>query len=142
MRNLLRGFTLLLIVVSCSAVTAWADDLDVHLGGSCIFGPQQCNFDAGDGGYPASGWATFDNTPWSLTFKTAVPEKWFEDDTGYGATFGPGGTFQMTGPDNLTFNGQVTSGIATDSFETGYSHVDLLFDGHWSNTYYAQANYS
>jgi len=136
MRDLLRCFTLLLFLVSGSAVTALADDLDVHLGGSCIFGPQACNAHTGEVGAPADGWARFDNTPWSLEFETATPEWWQEFDDGYSARFGPGGTFQMTGPDNLTFTGQITSGTAGDSIYGNFK-VDVFFDGYWSNDRYA-----
>src|SRR6185312_466662 len=58
----------------------------------------------------------------------------YEEDF-YSATFGRGGLFQMTGPDNLTFTGEIVSGSEFASFigDTSLT-IDLMFDGMWSNS--------
>jgi hypothetical protein len=52
----------------------------------------------------------------------------------YTAVFGAGGTFAMTGPDHLTFTGQITSGSEYVDFDDGYEfRINLDFTGTWSN---------
>jgi len=136
MRNLVRCLTLFLLLASFSAATAWADDLDVHLDAPCIVGHAACDFtpfEHFDFGDSAAGSATFTNSPWSLTFETAPAESWMSNFYFYQAEFGRGGTFQMTGPDNLTFAGQVTYGYAYADFLANNDGVDIFFDGYWSN---------
>lgn len=53
----------------------------------------------------------------------------------YFATFGLGGTFQMSLPDGLTFMGMVTSG--TSAGEGLTSEVQMNYAGQWSNGQYA-----
>jgi hypothetical protein len=76
----------------------------------------------------------FSGTPWSYSFETADPTQWTYGDFEYTASFGPGGIFQMTGPDNLTFTGQITSG-AEHQYAESYSG-EFSFSGQWSNSMY------
>lgn len=134
MRNLLGCLTVFLLFVSGSAVTAWANDLDVSLTTDCSSNGI-CFLSLGQGpGAPASGNATFSGTPWSYQFVTAEPSSWNLTFQEYTAVFGPGGTFFMTGPDNLLFTGQITSGSAYQYFDYTYAFgIDLNFTGMWSN---------
>jgi hypothetical protein len=51
---------------------------------------------------------------------------------GYYAAFGTGGTFQMTGPDDLTLLGEITGGYLTTNDEASYTVLN--FAGQWSNS--------
>src|SRR5215471_20956493 len=50
----------------------------------------------------------------------------------YQALFGQGGTFTMTGPQALTFNGIITSGWITHP-GPGNDSITINFSGQWSN---------
>jgi hypothetical protein len=53
----------------------------------------------------------------------------------YDAVFGAGGSFAMSGPDNLFFVGQITSGSEYADFNEDYLfRTDLFFTGTWSNS--------
>ena len=132
-RNTLRCFSLLLLLVTCSAAAAWADDLNVSLTTDC-HSNGGCFLDQGIGGLAASGNASFMGTPWTYEFLTANPISWNETMHGYTAGFGPGGSFGMTGPDNLFFVGQITSGSEYAHFDHDYLFETFLnFTGKWSN---------
>lgn len=112
-------------------------DLTVNLSMNCP--PQACVVFSyqGQPGSPASGFADFNavGDPWSFTFETGNPLTWsYNEQTGdYSATFGVGGSFQMTGPDGLTFTGEITGG---DAYGTGgpiTEGVQLSYSGVWSN---------
>jgi len=135
MRNLLRCVSGLLLLVCSSAVTTWASDLEVHLSIICRPPDGFCQLsDEGIPDRPAMGTATFSNTPWSFQFVTAKPISYTYNDAEYLATFGTGGMFQMTGPDNLTFTGQILSGSEYQYFEGNFDYkIDLMFNGMWSN---------
>ena len=101
---------------------------------------QLCMFDEGFDGAPASGYASFAQLglPWTYSFVTPPPYWWCDSeqpDCGgfwYQALFGQGGSFTMTGPDGLTFNGIVTSGW-TFHPGPGDDEITIDFSGQWSN---------
>lgn len=115
---------------------------DFALNGPCA-GGNNCNYflgdEGGDGGR-ASGSGNF-NANFSGTaqvaynFVTALPLSWTDTGYSYFATFGLGGTFQMSLPDGLTFMGVVTSG--TSAGEGLTSEVQMNYAGQWSNGQYA-----
>jgi hypothetical protein len=94
-----------------------------------------CHYDEGIPDNPASGDVTFLGTPWTYNFQSAKPISYTYDQNHYTATFGRGGTFQMTGPDNLTFIGEILSGSEYQQFvgDSNY-RMDFMFDGMWSNS--------
>ena len=141
MRNLLRYSVLAAFVLLISAGTSLAssfgtaptNDLDVHLTCKCGLGHPFTDFF----GTPADGSADFNpQAPWAFDFLTDNPTDWFYDDFDgvYNATFGPGGSFQMTGPDGLTFTGQIDSGSANE-FTNGIATfgIQVNFSGKWAN---------
>ncbi len=133
MQSFLRCFALALFMCM-SAAAALASDLDVHLDTDCQPPSGSCVLQQGIPGLPASGSATFSGTPWSYKFLTANPISWNYTMFHYSAVFGPGGTFAMTGPDNLYFVGQITSGSEYANFNESYLfETDLNFTGMWSN---------
>ncbi len=139
MRTFSRCSALALLLVSISAGTALADDLNVHFSGPCDGVYASCSFMVGNEhqvGDPASGTALF-AYPWSLGFQTDPPTQWQGNQMEYSAVFGSGGYFQMAGPDNLTFTGQITSGTSYDAEYLHTRGVDMFFDGYWSNNEYA-----
>jgi hypothetical protein len=99
-----------------------------------------CMFDEGFGGYPALGYASFTQLalPWSYAFVTPHPYWWCDSEQPqcggfwYQALFDQGGTFTMTGPYDLTFNGIITSGWTTH-YGPGQDEIWLAFSGQWSN---------
>jgi hypothetical protein len=101
---------------------------------------QLCMFDEGFDGAPASGYASFAQLglPWSYAFVTPPPYWWCDSEQPeccgfwYQALFGQGGTFTMTGPDGLTFNGIVTSGWTLHP-GPGNDQIQIQFSGQWSN---------
>jgi hypothetical protein len=102
--------------------------------------PATCIFFTGDMGSPASGSGDFTpiGDPWTYQFQTGNALSWCENTCGggllYQATFGYGGSVQMTGPDGLTFTGVVTQGgVAVSGFMVG---VDVDYFGQWSNGLY------
>jgi hypothetical protein len=99
-----------------------------------------CMFDVGFDGYPASGYASFTQLalPWTYAFVTPPPYSWCDSTQlqcggfWYQALFGQGGTFTMTGPQALTFNGIITSGWITHP-GPGNDSITINFSGQWSN---------
>jgi len=88
-------------------------------------------------GSPAAGYAMFPvittiGSRWSFTFQTPDPYEWGFNQFGYYAYFGNGGTFQMTGPGDLTLLGEMRGGFLFNSNGEAYV-LDLNFDGQWSN---------
>lgn len=73
--------------------------------------------------------------PWSFSLQTAPPVSWAYSDLGYWyeASFGQGGTFQMTGPIG-TFTGIITS-ASVQGGEMPFFIFELSanFTGSWSN---------
>lgn len=65
---------------------------------------------------------------------TPTPYSWgYDGFHDYYASFGGGGTFQMTGPGDLTFLGEITSGFLSNSNGEAYI-INLDFSGQWSNS--------
>jgi len=134
MRNLLRCLTVVLLA-SCSAIAALANDLEAHLDIVCIPPYGSCSYQPGIPDQPVSGDVVFSGTPWSYHFLSEKPISYDYQGTYYSATFGSGGLFQMTGPDNLTFTGEIVSGSEFASFIGDSSlTIDLMYDGMWSNS--------
>jgi PEP-CTERM motif len=139
MKTPLRCFALALLLVPVSAATLLADDLNVHFSGPCDGVYAACMFTVGNEdhvGSPATGAADF-NGPWGFNFQTGFPTQWQGNQMEYTAVFGPGGYFQMAGPDDLTFTGQITSGSSYDYSYLFTEGVKVFFDGYWSNNEYA-----
>jgi hypothetical protein len=137
MSSYLRYFALAVFVVFISAATAKADDiLSVHLSGPCNNPVNYAHCDI-DVELMATGAVTVTDNPWSAAFKTDNAIQWIQNGYNISAVYGPGGTFQMTGPDNLTFAGEITSGTAQRNFFYGSQSEDMFFDGFWSNQEYA-----
>lgn len=67
----------------------------------------------------------------AFNFLTADPTAWGYNDYGYTAQFGSGGLFQMTGPADLTFLGEISDGYIGNN--GGSSYIVLDFSGVWSN---------
>ena len=136
----LRCFALAVFLFLISVVTVLADDLlTVNLGGTCNppFDYAICGLDAGGVEHgPAVGGVTINNNPWSAAFETDNPTQWSQNGDNYDAIFGQGGTFQMTGPNNLTFTGEITSGTSHQNFFSANQNADIFFDGYWSNQEY------
>ncbi len=57
-------------------------------------------------------------------------------NTTYYALFNSG-TFNMTGPHNLTFSGTISSAAAWDYAVGNGQEVDVFFSGYWSDGIYA-----
>ena len=94
-----------------------------------------CMFDEGWGGGSASGYASFTQLalPWSYAFVTPSASWWCTNcPWWYDAQFDQGGTFTMTGPHGLTFNGIVSAGWTTH-YGPGHDEIWLAFSGQWSN---------
>jgi hypothetical protein len=148
----------LILVVSSTCVFADANDMpnlplydnapgprmvgNFAFDGPCT-GGNNCNYflgdEGGDGGR-ASGSGNFNanfsgTAQISYNFVTALPLSWTDMGYSYFATFGLGGTFQMSLPDGLTFAGLVTSG--TSAGEGLTSEVQMNYAGRWSNGQYA-----
>jgi PEP-CTERM motif len=130
----LLSFTL----VGNAAADAGPDDLNVNLSMNCP--PSACFVEPYSGGQPgtyADGTANFSSLgePWSYSFQTPLPLTWsYDQQTGdYGATFGTGGSFLMSGPGGLTFTGEITGGYAYGTGGPITFGVDLTFTGLWSN---------
>jgi hypothetical protein len=112
------------------------------LNGPCV-GGNNCNYflgNEGGDGERASGSGNFNanfsgSAQVSYDFVTALPLSWTDDGGSYFATFGLGGTFQMSLPDGLTFMGEVTSGSSAGEGLT--SEVQVNYAGRWSNGQYA-----
>ena len=101
-------------------------------------GVQYCNDNPGVMGGSATSSANFAliNQPFTFTLTTGPALSWSQNGDNYNATFGQGGSFQMTGPDGLTFTGFVTTGSAFGS-GPGYG-VQANYFGQWSNGTYGE----
>jgi len=130
------------IAVACLSTFALADNndpLNFSFDMNCQFG-HYCDADTGFAGSPASAIADFSGIGQPFTFlaKTADTTDWFFNGDYYEATFGYGGSFTMSGPDNLTFTGVVTSGYAHGQGESW--QVQVNYSGEWSNGVYASGD--
>jgi len=86
---------------------------------------------------PASGSTDFNPVghPWTFSFQTGSPLNWAYSNYGYeyNATFGEGGTIQVTGPAE-TFTGTITSASAEGDELTYYTYnLSANFSGNWSD---------
>ena len=132
MRHKLLFCCLAVLSLTTFAVADNSNDLNFSVTMDCNHG-QFCSALPGNGGDSASADADFTSVglPWIFLAITDNALQWsFNGDT-YDATFGYGGTFQMSGPDGLTFTGVVTSGTAHDG-PNGF-WVDVSYSGEWSN---------
>ena len=103
-------------------------------------GPCGCNWFLGQDGSPGSGYGTFDANVFgtaqvSYSFVTGNALSWMSGDDYYFATFGYGGSMQMSLAGGLTFNGVITSGA--DFLEGTNTSIQVTFSGQWSNGQYA-----
>jgi hypothetical protein len=144
MRNV-RGFMIAILVLFFSATgITFADNLNVNFKQiPCWLGQNICGLQlyVNGPGSPAAGYANFPEialhgSQWTLTFQTADPISWHVDwqNYHYDATFGTGGTFDMTGPGNLTFTGQILDGSVDYNFDSEVGHFD--YSGQWNNNVY------
>jgi hypothetical protein len=104
------------------------------------YGGNNCNYFLGNDGYAASGSGNFNANVFgtaqiTYNFITGLPLTWTDDGFSYSATFGLGGTFQMSLSDGLTFTGVVTSGSAGGEGLT--SEVQVNYAGQWNSGQYA-----
>ena len=143
MPKIARSTILLSLILMASAAIAAAgiiQDLTVSLTLDQCGSQGVCElqvFTTGDPPWPAAGWANFTSiAPWTFNFVTGYPLSWYEGYNSfvYGATFGYGGNFSMTGPLGLTFSGAVTSGW--DGLDCCGATVSVAFFGQWSNGLY------
>jgi hypothetical protein len=86
---------------------------------------------------PATGSTNFNpvGQPWTFTFQTGNPLTWSLTDNGYWytATFGEGGSIEITGPEG-TFSGVITSGSsAGGEMISPVYMVSASFRGQWSD---------
>lgn len=130
----------LLLFLIASAGTACADYLNIDSISDCG-PPSPCdvqNYIHGPGS-PAAGYGMFpvittSGSRWSFTFQTADSYQWGYDQYHYYyAYFGSGGTFQMTGPGDLTLLGEITRGSIVGN--NGEAYIGTFdFSGQWSNS--------
>jgi hypothetical protein len=128
-----------LAAVFCLTTFALADntnELTFSISMDCNRG-QYCFSDPGSAGSPASANGDFSyvGDPFTFNALTGGATQWVLNGQDYSATFGYGGSFQMTGPDGLTFSGVVTSGSA--EFVPDSWTVQINYAGEWSNGLYA-----
>jgi hypothetical protein len=107
--------------------------------GPCV-GVDNCTYFFGDPGYKAGGSGNFSTGTTgapsvSYYFVTGLPLSWSDTGYSYTATFGLGGSFQMTLPNGLTFTGMITSGSAGSEGFT--SEIQVYYAGRWSDGQYA-----
>jgi len=138
----MKKMLLCCVAVACLTTLALADnndDLNFSLTMDCNSG-QYCFADPGFQGSPATASGDFSVIGAPFTFNTTTGEaiEWGQDGKDYFATFGYGGTFQMAGPDGLTFTGVVTSGSA--EFSPGSWSVQVDYQGEWSNGVFASGD--
>lgn len=142
MAKCVRSSILLPLILIASAAIASAGPLTVNLNRYCD-SPPFCPFDVGVEGSPAWGSADFFLGPiapfWTISFQTGDAISWWETDQSYSATFGHGGWFSMTGPEGLTFSGEVTGGTGFIQANE-YDDLDVTFFGQWSNGLYGGGN--
>jgi hypothetical protein len=95
-----------------------------------------CYSDVGVDGSPATAMANFAliDEPWMFNTATGNALSWVYNGSSYNATFGYGGSFDMNGPEGLTFTGVVTSGTAF--FAPIAWDVHVTYFGQWSNGLY------
>ncbi len=135
---------LILLLASTQLLSAGAvnsstsDSLNLNLSMNyCAL--EYCNFDPGWNfpGGPGSGWANFSliNQSYSFTFETGFPLWWDLNYQGYYAVYGYGGSFDIVGPDGLTFTGVVTSGWA--DWQGLGAEITVGYVGQWNNGVYA-----
>jgi len=134
-----------LLFLLASVGSASADYLNINTGQEC--GPGSCDLQIyiNGPGSPAAGYGIFEvinlaGNRWSFTFQTPDPYRWGFDMYGYYAEFGPGGTFQMTGPRGLTFLGEITNGGLANNSEAYIA--TLNFTGQWSNSLDASGQFT
>ena len=126
-----------LLFITSFALGALADDLNINISSGCP--PATCSGTPYIMGYgtAAEGVADFDPVvPWTFSFLTADPISWNYDQNNmiYTASFGQGGSVQMTGPGGVTFTGEVDSGSAFEVVNHAYSNGETVnFSGKWSN---------
>jgi hypothetical protein len=101
-------------------------------------GIQYCNANPGIMGGPATSSGNFAliNQPFSFNLTTGQALTWSQSGEYYYATFGQGGSFQMSGPNGLTFTGVVTGGYAAGVGPGWYVRVSYV--GQWSNGDYGE----
>lgn len=141
MRNVRSLSVFLMVLLLASAGTTFADNLTVHFSQVYCYGNCNLQLYINDPGSPAAGYANFPEmalhgSQWTFTFQTADPLSWHVDwqNDHYDATFGMGGTFSMTGPNNLSFTGQIVDGWEDFNYDSETSKFD--FSGRWSNNVY------
>ena len=145
MPKYMRLVVLLVFTLLLSASLASADiiqTLTFSVDTQCP--PASCNFFTGDLGSPGSGGGDFSpiGDPWTYSFTTGNALSWCSYACGvlYEASFGYGGSIQMTGPDGLTFTGAVTFGNAFVPGDVASLSVDYF--GQWSNGLYGYGTIS
>jgi hypothetical protein len=117
-------------------------DLTVNLNYNDCSSAGACYVSAGSSGSPAYGGANFTSMPptyppWTYNLATGPAYQWGHDIGGdYYALFNSG-TFNMTGPYGLTFNGTISSGSAYVYGGDAGQKVDVTFSGYWSDGIYA-----
>jgi hypothetical protein len=134
-----RSLLFCCLAIVCLASFALADntnDLNISLTMDCQSG-RYCFADPGFEGSPATASADFSGIgePWTFNTTTGEATQWVYNDGSYSASFGYGGSFQMTGPGNLTFTGVVTSGSA--EFVPDSWTIQVNYTGEWSNGVFA-----
>jgi PEP-CTERM motif len=108
--------------------------------GYCFGSVNPCTYFLGMEGSPGSGSLANDlnslGTPGlSVSFVTGPALTWSDEGgQGYEASFGYGGSFQITLANGLNFNGVVTSGV--DGTMGTLSGITVSFFGQWSNGQY------
>jgi hypothetical protein len=134
-RLLLCGLILLALAPSASADNI-IQILTVDLQMTDCASSNYCSSDPGVDGSPATAVANFTLIfePWIFHTTTGNALSWVENQGSYAATFGYGGSFDMNGPEGLTFTGVVTSG--TSEFDSGQWDVHVTYFGLWSDGLY------
>jgi hypothetical protein len=71
----------------------------------------------------------------SYSFVTSLPLTWSQNGNSYSATFGLGGTFEMSLPNGSIFMGTITSGAA--GYEGTTSSIQVYYAGRWNDGQFA-----
>jgi hypothetical protein len=71
----------------------------------------------------------------SYSFVTSLPLTWSQNGNSYSATFGLGGTFEMSLPNGSIFMGTITSGGA--GYEGTTSSIQVYYAGRWNDGQFA-----
>jgi hypothetical protein len=137
MSKLLLCSLLLLALAQVASADNIYQILTVNLQMNDCASSNYCWSDPGASGSPATAWADFSliGQPWAFSATTGDALSWHYVGDSYYAVFGHGGVFDMNGPENLTFTGVVTSGVAEFTFNSW--DVQLNYFGQWSNGLYA-----